>query len=77
MPSNLSNSKSEIDKLDVVKLEPVLVDLSKLSDTVKNDVVKKGIYSSQVKNIENKIPHITYLAITTVLNTKLNEVKKK
>ena len=33
----------EIDKLDIDKLVPVSVDLSKLSDVVKNDVVKKTI----------------------------------
>ena len=33
--------KTEVDKLDVDKLAPVPVDFSKLSDVVKNDVVKK------------------------------------
>ena len=37
----LNNLKSKVDKLDVDKLVPVPVDLSKLSDVVKNDVVKK------------------------------------
>ena len=41
VPSNLSNLKSKVDKLDVHKLVPVAVDLSKLSDIIKNDVVKK------------------------------------
>ena len=39
VPSNLSNSKSNVDKLDADKLVPAPVDLSKLSDVVKNDVV--------------------------------------
>ena len=38
---NLASLKTEVDKLDIDKLVPVLVDLSKLSDVVKNDVVKK------------------------------------
>ena len=38
---NLANLKSEVDKLDFDKLGPVPADLSKLSDVVKNDVVKK------------------------------------
>ena len=38
---NLANLKAEVDKLDIDKLVPVPVDLSKLSDVVKNDVVKK------------------------------------
>ena len=32
--------KSKIDKLDVRKLVPIAVDLSKLSDVLKNDFVK-------------------------------------
>ena len=39
--SNLTSLKTEVDKLDIDKLAPVPVDLSKLSDVVKNDVVKK------------------------------------
>ena len=38
---NLANLKTEVDKLDIDKLVPVPADLSKLSDVVKNDVVKK------------------------------------
>ena len=41
VPTNLSNFKSKVDKLDVDKLVPVPIDLSKLRDVVKNDVVKK------------------------------------
>ena len=38
---NLASLKAEVDKLDIDKSVPVPVDLSKLSDVVKNDVVKK------------------------------------
>ena len=38
---NLANLKTEVDKLDLDKLAPVPVDLSKLSVAVKNDVVQK------------------------------------
>ena len=41
VPSNLINLKSKVDKLDVDKVVTAPVDLSKLSDVVKNDVVKK------------------------------------
>ena len=41
MSTGLNSLKSKAGKLDVDKLVPVLVDLSKLSDVVKNDVVKK------------------------------------
>ena len=40
LKTNLANLKTEVDKLDIDKLAPVPVDLSKLSDVVQNDVVK-------------------------------------
>ena len=40
LKQNLASLKSNVDKLDIAKLVPVPVDLSKLSDVVKNDVVK-------------------------------------
>ena len=72
VPTNLNNLKSKVDKLDVDKLVPVPVDLSKLSDVVKNDVVKKDVYNAKIKDIEDKIPDITNLAINTTLNAKIN-----
>ena len=44
LKANLANLKTEVDKLDIDKLVPVPVDLSKLSDAVENDVVKKDVY---------------------------------
>ena len=41
LKTNLSSLKTEVDKLDIDKLAPLPVDLSKLSDIVKNDFVKK------------------------------------
>ena len=41
LKTNLANLKIEVDKLDIDKLVPVPLDLSKLSNVVKNDVVKK------------------------------------
>ena len=75
-PTNLSNLKSKVGKLDVDKLIPILVKLSELSDVVKNDVVKKDAYNAKIKNIEDKIADITNVA-TIVLNTKINEVKSE
>ena len=75
VPTNLSNWKSKVDKLDVDKLVPVPVELSKLSDVVKNDFNKKDIYNAKIKNIEDKIPDVTNLAKTSALNVKTNEVK--
>ena len=67
--------KSKVDKLDADKLVPVPVELSKVSDVVKNDVVKKDAYSAKIKNIEDKIPDITNVATKSTLNAKINEVK--
>ena len=45
LKSNLASLKTEVDKLDIDKWVPVLVDLSKLSEVVKNYVVKKSCLS--------------------------------
>ena len=50
---NLANLKTEVDKLNIDKLVPVPVDLSKLSDVVKNDVVKKTVNDKLVPNVNN------------------------
>ena len=44
LKANLASLKTEINKLYIDKLAPVPVDLSKLSDVVKNDVVKKKLF---------------------------------
>ena len=68
--------KSKVDKFETDKLVPVPVDLSKLSDAGKNDVVKEDAYNAKIKNIADKIPDITNLATNTTLNIKINKVKK-
>ena len=69
----MSNLKNKVDKLDVDDRVPVPVDLSKLSDAVKNDIGKK----IKIKNIEDKIPDITNLATNASLNAKINEIKEE
>ena len=44
LKTNLASLKTKVDKLDINKLAPVRVALSKLSDVVKNDVVKKAVH---------------------------------
>ena len=66
--------KCKVDKLDVDKLIPVPVDLSKLSHLEKNDVVKKDVYNAKIKNVEDKIPNITILATKTTFSAIINEV---
>ena len=46
----MSSLKSKADKLNLGKLVPAPIDLSELSDLVKN-VVKKEVYNAQIKNI--------------------------
>ena len=41
LKTNLAGLKTEVDKSDIDKLVPIPADLSKLSNVVKNDVVKK------------------------------------
>ena len=66
--------KSKLNKLDVDKLVPVPVDLSKLSDVVKNDVIKKDVYNAKIENTEDQIPTITNLATKTALNAVENKI---
>ena len=70
LKTNLANLKAEVDKLDIDKLAPVPLDLSKLSDVVKN-VVKKTVYETE---LENKIPDISNLATKTELTAVENKV---
>ena len=74
VPTNLRNLKIKLDRLDVDKLVSVPVDLSKLSDVVKN-VVKKDVYNAKMKNIEDKMPYITNLATKITPHAKINEAK--
>ena len=53
LKTNLDNLKTEVDKLDTDKLATVPVDLSKLSNVVKNDVLKKTVYDKLVAKIDN------------------------
>ena len=56
---------------------PVPVDLSKLSDIVKSDVVKKYVYNAKIKNMEDEIPDVPNLPTDTTLNAKINKVNKE
>ena len=42
LKTNLANLKTKVDELDIDKLVPVPVDLSKSTNVVKNEVVKKN-----------------------------------
>ena len=50
--TNLSALKTKVDKIDVDKLKTTPIDLAKLSNVVKNEVVKKTDYNAKVTSIE-------------------------
>ena len=50
--TNLVSLKTEVDKLGIDKLVPVPNDLAKLSNIVKNDVVKKTEYNKLVAKVD-------------------------
>ena len=77
LPSDLSNLKTKVDKLDVDKLVPVPVDLSKLSDAVKNDIFKNDVINAKITYIEDKMPGITDFSTNTNINAKINEVQNE
>ena len=53
LKSNLASLKTEIDKLDFDELTPVPNDLAKLSNVVKNDIVRKTEYKKLVSTVNN------------------------
>ena len=57
--TNLASLKTEVDKIDTDKLKTVPADLAKLSNVVKNDVVKKTDYNAKVTSIEGQIASVT------------------
>ena len=76
LKTNLANLKTEVDKLDIDKLAPVPVHLSKLSDVVKYDVVKKTVFDklvTKVNNIDNSdfVLKTKYQTDKTKLETKI------
>ena len=73
--TNLANLKSEVDKLYVDKLKSIPTDLSKLSDVVKNDVVKKTDYNKLVTKVDNI--DTSGLVKKTDHNTKITEIEDK
>ena len=61
--SNSTSLKTEVDKLDINKLTSVPIKLAKLSNVVKNDVVKKTEYDKLVK-IVNGIDTTNFVSKT-------------
>ena len=75
LKTNLAHLKTEADKLDIDKLVPVPVDLSKLSDVIKNDVVKKDVYDELVAKVNNI--NISGFVLKTMYDTDKSELENK
>ena len=75
LKTNLAYLKTEVDKLDIDKLAPIPLDLSKLSDVVKNEVVKKTEYNKLVTKVNNI--DTSDFVLKTNYNTKINELENK
>ena len=77
VPSNLSNLKSKEDNLDVDKLIPVPVELSKLSDVVKNDLFKTTEFDELFKKVNAiQTTGVSNLFKKPDCNTNIHEIEK-
>ena len=67
-------TKTEVDKLHIDKLVSVPADVSKLSDVVKNAILKKAVYDKLVKKV-NKI-NTSGFALKGKYDTDKSELEK-
>ena len=70
--TNLAALKTEVDKIDVDKLKAVPGDLAKLSNVVKNEVVKKTDFSA-----DTYVTRTKFSTNTNALDDKTDKVEKK
>ena len=75
LKTNLANLKTKVGKLNIDKLVPVPVDLSKLSDVAKNDVVKKDVYYKVVTKVNNI--NTSRFVLKTKYDTDKSELENK
>ena len=77
--TNLGALKTEVDKLDTDKLKTTPADITKLTNAVDNELVKKTVCNAKVTNslddkidkVDKKIPDISGLATKTSLSNYL------
>ena len=73
--TNLAALKTEVDKIDVDKLKTTPIELDRLSNLVKNDVVKKNDYNTKVTSIEAQIAGLTKNTVDNLADiTKLKAI---
>ena len=73
--SDLARLKPEVDKIDEDKLKAVPTDITKLSNVVDNDVVKKAVYDKLISKV-NAIDTCEFVLKTQCNNDKSNLQKK-
>ena len=73
--TNLASLKTEVDKLYIAKLTPVPNNLARLSNVVKNDVVKKTEYNKLVTKVDNI--DTTRFVLKTKYDTDKSDLEKK
>ena len=74
LKTNLANLKTKVDKLDIDKLVPVPVDLSKLSNAVKMRLLRR-LYDKLVAKVNNI--DTSGFVLKTKYNTDKTESEKK
>ena len=78
----MASLKTEVDKLDIDKLTSVPIDLAKLSNVVKNDVVRKTEYDKLVNKV-NGIDNTSFVSRTKYgkdgsnFEDKINKIEKQ
>ena len=79
---NLASLKTEVDKIDAGKLKTVPIDLPKLSNVVKNDIIKKTEYNKLVTKVDNIdttnfVKKYKYEKDETNFEDKINKIDKR
>ena len=82
LKTNLANLKTKVHKLNIAKLVSVPNDLAKLSNVVKNDVLKKTVYDKLVTKVDNIdstgfVLKTKYDTDNSDLGNKISDVDKK
>ena len=73
--TNLAALKTEVDKIDTDKLKTAPTDLAKLTNAIKNDIVKKTDYNTKVTSIEAQIAGLTKNTVDNLADiTKLKAI---
>ena len=82
LKTNLAALKTEEDNIDTDKLKTVPNDLAKLSNVVKNDVVKKTEYNTLKNNVDaidtsGFVTRTKFTTDTNVLDDEIDKIEKK